>query len=177
MQAARRAGLNAGWFQAHRHAIITQCAFENLARGRIEFRNVERAAGHAISTTDAIGLLEIDDAVGILNYSGVSRAGCETTWIGAVHALVFAHQQHHGAVAAFMLVELDQVPVIPRRLGHCLVGVIKSGFAEGVTVPFQASDFARFAANTGRCVYELANLEFTVQTFSWDDASVTGDSD
>src|SRR5580698_1448229 len=67
MQAASRARLDASRFESYRHAVVAQRAFENLARGRTEFWNVERAAGHAISAADAIRLLEIDDAVGVLN--------------------------------------------------------------------------------------------------------------
>ena len=177
MQAAGGAGLDAGWFQPHRHAVIAQRALENFARGRIEFRNVERATGHAIAATDAIGFLEIDDAVGVLDDGGVGGAGREAARVGAVHALVFAHEQHHAAVGALVLVELDQVPVIPCRLGHRLVGVIEGGFAERVTVPFEAGDFAGFAADAGGRVDQLADLEFAVQTFARDDAGVTGNSD
>src|SRR5208282_6028899 len=177
MQAARRAGLDARWFEPHRNAVVAQRALEDFARRRIKFRNVERTAGHAIPATDTICLLEIYDAVGILNDRGVRRAGREAARIGAMHALVFAHEQHHGAVGTLMLIELDQVPVIPCRLGHRLVTVVEGGFAERVTVPFQAGYFARFAANTRGRVDQLANLEFTVQTFTGDDAGVTGDSD
>src|SRR4029077_9301304 len=104
MQAARWAGLDAGWFESHPPRGVAQCALKDFARGRIEFRNVERAAGHAIPATDAICLLEIDDAVGILDDGGVRRTGCEAARVGTVHALVFAHEQHHGAVGALMLV-------------------------------------------------------------------------
>ncbi len=138
---------------------------KTLRDGGSEFRNVERAAGHAISAADAIRLLEIDDAVGILNDGGVRRTSREAARIGAVHALVFAHQQHHAAVGALVFVELDQVPVIPCRLRHRLVGVVKRGFGERVTVPFQAGHFAGFAADAGGGVHQLADLEFAVQTW------------
>src|SRR3984957_10808024 len=74
MQAARRAGLDASWFESHRHAVIAQRALEDLARGRIKFRNVDGAPCHAISATDAIRLLEIDDPIGILHDGSISRA-------------------------------------------------------------------------------------------------------
>ena len=177
MQAAGWAGLDAGWFEAHRHAVIAQRALKDFARWRIEFRNVERAAGHAISATDAIRLLEIDDAIGILDDGGIRRAGREAARVFAVHALVFAHEQHHAAVGALVLVELDQVPVIPCRLRHRLVAVIKGGFGERVTVPFQAGDFAGFAADARGRVHQFADLEFTVQTGTRNHAGVTGNSD
>src|SRR5271165_2939610 len=102
MQAARRAGLDAGRFEPHRNAVVAQRALKDFARWWIEFRNVEWAPSHAISATDAIRLLEIDDAVGILNDGGVRRAGREAARVCAMHALVFAHQQHHGAVGALV---------------------------------------------------------------------------
>ena len=128
METAGGARLDARRFEPHRHAVIAQRALEDFARRRTEFRNVEWAACHAISATDAVRFLEIDDAVGILDDGGVGWACGQATRIGAVHALILAHQQHHGAVFALMFVELDQVPVIPCRLRHRLVAVIKSGF-------------------------------------------------
>ena len=53
------------------------------------------------------------------------------------------------AVFALVLVELDQVPVIPRRLRHGLVGVVEDGLAERHVVPLQTGDFAGLAADTG----------------------------
>ena len=75
-----------------------------------------------------------------------------------MHALIFAHQQHHAAVVALVLVELDQVPVVPLRLRHGLVAVVEVGLAEAVSVPFQTGDFARFAANAGCGIDHLADL-------------------
>ena len=162
MQAARGARLDASRFETHRYAVVAQRALENFARLRAEFRNVERAAGHAVAATDAIRFLEIDDAVGVLHDGRVRRTRRQAARIFAVHALVFAHQQHHAAVFALVFVELDQVPVIPRRFRHGLVGVVEGGFAEGVTVPFQAGHFARFAADARGGVHQLADLEFPV---------------
>src|SRR5580698_1891720 len=75
-----------------------------------------------------------------------------------------------------MLVELDQVPVIPCRLRHRLVSVIKRGFGKGVTIPFQAGYFTCFATNTRRRIYQFTDLEFPVQTCTRDNADMTGDS-
>src|SRR5260370_37437725 len=107
MQAASRARFDAGRFEAHQDAVIAQRAFENFARRRTEFRNVEGAASHAITATDAIRLLEIDDAVRILDDGGVRRARGEAAWAFAMHALGFAHELHHAAVFALMFVKLD----------------------------------------------------------------------
>ena len=159
MQAARRARLDASRLEAYRHAVIAQRALENFARRRTEFWNIERTARHAIAAADAVRFLEINDSVGILHDGAIRRASRQAARIFAVHALIFAHQQHHAAVFALVLVELDQVPVIPRRLGHGLVGVVESGFAEGVAVPFQAGHFAGFAADACGGVHQLADLD------------------
>src|ERR1700721_4350140 len=82
MPAARRTGLDAGWFEADRHTVVAQRALKDFAGGRIEFRNIERAASHAIPATYAVSLLEIDNAVGILDNRGTRRAGAEAAWAG-----------------------------------------------------------------------------------------------
>ena len=127
---------------------------------------------HAIAATDAVRFLEIDDSVGILHDGCVRRTRRQAARIFAVHALVFAHQQHHAAVFALVFVELDQVPVIPCRFRHRLVGVVERGFAERVTVPFQARHFARFAADARGRIHQLADLELAVQPGARDGAGV-----
>src|SRR5580698_3359 len=91
MEAARRACLNASRLESHRHAVVAQRALKDLARRRTKFRNIKRATGHAISTTDAVRFLEIDNAVGVLDDGAIRRAGRQATRISAVHALIFAH--------------------------------------------------------------------------------------
>jgi len=148
MQAAGGACLDAGGFQPHRHAVIAQRALEDFARWRVEFRNVERATGHAIPATDAVRFLKIDDTVSVLDDRGIRRSGREAARIGAVHALVLAHQQHQGAVFALVLVEFDQVPIIPCSLGHRLITIVEGGFTERITIPFETCHFASFATDT-----------------------------
>ena len=126
----------------------------------IELGNVERAAGDAISAADAVLLLEIDDAVGVLHDGAVGGAGAQAAGIGAVHALILAHQPHQRAVFALMLVELDQVPVIPPRLRHRLVGVVETLSPKRHIVPLHARHFARLAADAGRGVDQLADRVF-----------------
>lgn len=163
VQAAGRARFNAGWFETNRHAVVAQRALENLMRLRTEFWNIERAPRDAVAATDAVLFLKIHDAVGVLHDGAVGGTCRQTARIFAVHALIFAHQQHHAAVGALVFIEFDQVPVIPRRFRHGLVGVVKSRLAERVTVPFQARHFARFAPNARGGIHQLANLKFPVQ--------------
>jgi hypothetical protein len=66
---------------------------------RIELGNIERAAGDTVTATDTIFLLEVDDAVFILDDGAIGRTRAQTPGIFAVHALIFAHQPHEIAVA------------------------------------------------------------------------------
>ena len=124
----------------------------------VELRDVERAARDAVLTADAVLLVEVDDAVRVLDDGAVGRARAEAARVLAVHALVLAHEPHQRAVVALVLVELDQVPVVPRRRGHRLVGVVEGGLAERQVVPLDAGDLARLAADAGRHVDVLGRL-------------------
>src|SRR5262249_50959676 len=115
-------------------------------------------SAHAIAAADTVLLLKIDDAVAVLHNGAIGRTGRQAPRISAVHALVFAHEQHQRTVFALVLVELDQVPVIPRRLGHGLVAVVEGGVAEGVAVPLEAGNLASLAANAGCRINQLAYL-------------------
>ena len=57
-----------------------------------------------------------------------------------------------------MLVELDQVPVVPLRRRHRLIGVVEGRFAERMIVPFDAGHLAGLAADAGRDVDVLADF-------------------
>src|SRR5207249_2173382 len=78
---------------------------------------------HAAPRPAAIGKLKIDDAVGVLHDSPVRGTCRQAPRLRAMHALILAHQPHQRAVFALVLVEENQVPVIPARLRHRLVGV------------------------------------------------------
>ncbi len=62
-----RTGLHAGWLLTNADAIHAQRAFVDPVVLFIETRHVERTARDAVSATDAVILLEIDDAIGVLN--------------------------------------------------------------------------------------------------------------
>ena len=83
----------------------------------------------------------------------------EAAGIGAVHALILAHEPLDGAVGILVLIELDEVPEMVAGLGHCLVGVVEGGGSEGQVVPLDAGDFAGFASDAGGGVDQLADLE------------------
>ena len=175
VETAGRTRLDAGGLQSHGHAIDAEGALKHLLRGGIEFGNIEGATTHAISAADAVLLLEIDDAIGVLDNCAIGGAGFEAAGIGAVHALIFAHEQRDAAIFAFVFVELDQVPVIPCGRGHGLVAVVECGFGERITVPLEAGDFAGLAAYAGRGVDEFADLKVALDIFAGSNSSVAGD--
>src|SRR6266850_4894987 len=98
MKASRRARFDAGRLEPHVDTVRTERTLEDFLGLRIELGDVERAAGQAILAADAILLMEIDDAVGVLHDGAVGRTGAQASWIGAVHALVFAHEPSELAV-------------------------------------------------------------------------------
>ena len=142
----------------------------------VELGDIERASADAIAATDAVVLLEVDDTVGVLHDGAIGGTGGQTARLGAMHALVFAHQQHHGAVGAHVLVELDQVPIVPGRLRHGLITVLKDRFAEAITVPFEASHFAGLAADAGGGIHQLADLLLALDARAGRGAGVTGNA-
>src|SRR5260221_880078 len=109
VQAAGGAGLDASRFKPLADAIRAQGTLVHPLGDAVELRNVERAAGDAIATADAVILLEIHDAVGVLNDGAVGGGRFQATGLGAGHTLGFAHQPLQRAVFAFVFVEEDQV--------------------------------------------------------------------
>src|SRR5262245_12497526 len=163
LQTPGRARLDARGLEALSDTIRAERALINLLRGRIELRNIKRTSGDAILTSDAVLLIEVDDAVAVLDDGAVGRARAKTSRVLAVHALVLAHRPHHRAVVARMLVELDQVPEVPRRRRHRLIRVVEGRLRERHVVPFDTRDLARLAADARRDVDVLAHLLFTVR--------------
>src|SRR4051812_1824107 len=67
MQASGRAGFDAGRLKPCADAIRAERTFVHLLRHRIEAGNIERTSRNTILAADAVLLLKIDDAVGVLN--------------------------------------------------------------------------------------------------------------
>src|SRR5262249_2315292 len=161
VQATGGAGLYASRLQARAYAVRTQRALIDLFGRGVEFGNVEGATGYAILAPDAVRLVEVHDAVAVLNDGAVSGTGFQTTRLFAMHALILAHQPLHVAVIPGVFVELDQVPEVPGCFRHRLVGVIESGLAELVSVPLHAGDLAGLAADASRRIDQLAHVVVT----------------
>src|SRR5215475_6708555 len=158
MQTSRRARLDACRLQSFIHAIGTQRALEHFLRAGVELRNIEGASAYAVAAANTVRLLKVDDAIGILNDRPIRRTSFQATGIGAVHALILAHEQHGAAIVALVLIELDKVPVVPCRFWHGLVAVVEGSVSKGVAIPFQAGYFAGLAADTRGSVDQLADL-------------------
>ncbi len=159
MQAAGRTGLDAGRLQPFADAIRAQCAFIDPLGFRIEFRNIEWAACNAIPAANTIGLLKVHDAVGILHDGTIGGASFQAAGLSAMHALMFSHQPLQTVVFALVLVKQNQVPVIPPRIRHGLVSIVKYGRRKRHAVPFYACHLACLTPNTGRGVNQFAYLK------------------
>src|SRR6202023_3125428 len=99
VQAAGGTGPDARGLEPLADAVHAERALEHLARLRAELRDVEGTAGDAIATPDPLLLLEVPDAVGILDNGAVGRTRLQPPRLRAVHALVLAHQHHQAAAA------------------------------------------------------------------------------
>jgi hypothetical protein len=72
-----------------------------------------------------------------------------------------------------VFIELDEVPIIPGRVGHGLVGIVEDRLAECQSVPLQARNFAGFAADAGGCIDQLADVKVTLEAGSRDGTGMT----
>src|SRR5258708_19568031 len=90
VQAARRTGLDAGGLEAFADAIGAQRALEDAIVLRVHLRNVEGASRDAVAAADAIGLLEVYDAIGVLHDGAVRGAPPQAAPLPPLPALVFS---------------------------------------------------------------------------------------
>src|ERR1700682_5423863 len=88
VQAAGGTGLDASRLKPRAHAGRTQLAFVDLLGLGVELGYVERAARNAVLAADAVFLIEVDDAVGVLHDGAIGRAGEQATRFGAVQASI-----------------------------------------------------------------------------------------
>src|SRR6202163_4586410 len=165
-ETAGRTCLDACGFETLANAVGAECALVNALGLGIEARNIEGTTGHAEFAADAVFLVKVDDAVGVLHDGPVGWTSRQTAGVGAVHALIFAHQPLDRAIRILVLIELDEVPEIPARLGHGLVGVVEGGRGERHVVPLDACHLARFAADAGGGVDQFADLEVALHALA-----------
>src|SRR5712692_10634122 len=166
LETAGRTRLDACRFETLANAVGAECALVNALGLGIEARNIEGTTGHAEFAADTVFLVKVDDAVGVLHDGAVGRTSRQASGVGAVHALIFSHQPLDRAIRILVLIELDEVPEIPARLGHGLVGVVEGGRRERQVVPLDACYFARFAADAGGSVDQFADFEVALHALA-----------
>jgi len=120
-------------------------------------------------------LIKIDNAIRILHDCAVSRTRREAPGIGTVHALVFTHQPAELAIRGGVLIEANQVPIVPSRIGHGLVRIVKGCRMEWIAVPFEACNLTGFAADARSRVHQLANVVVPRHVPAWNSSGVTRD--
>src|SRR5712664_741792 len=166
LEAARRTCLDACRFETLANAVGAECALVNALSLGIEARNIKGTPGHAEFAADTVFLVKVDDAVGVLHDGPVGWTSRQAARVGAVHALILAHEPLDRAIRILVLIELDEVPEIPARLGHRLVGIIEGGRAERHVVPLDACYFAGFAADARGGVDQFADFEVALHALA-----------
>ena len=119
--------------------------------------HVERTAGHAVAATDAVFLVEIDDAVRVLHDGARRRTGFQTARILAVHAAILADQPLEVAVVVFVFGKTHHRPRLRRQVRRIVIGAMV--FADFITqvVPFHARCLASLAADAFRHIDQLGH--------------------
>src|SRR6266403_2763028 len=166
LETAGRTCLDACRFETLANAVGAECALVNALSLGIEARNIKGTPGHAEFAADAVFLVKVDDAVGVLHDGPVGWTSRQAARVGAVHALILAHEPLDRAIRILVLIELDEVPEIPARLWHRLVGIVEGGRTERHVVPLDACYFARFAADAGGGVDQFADFEVALHALA-----------
>src|SRR5690606_6799077 len=145
---AGRTGLHAGRLQPHRHPIRAQGALVGLPVLGGEPRDVERATGDAVAAADAVVLVEVDDAVGVLHDGAGARAGLQAARLGAVHAAVLADQPFEVArIRVLVLGKAHQGPGLGRQVHGVVVDAVGLAHLVADVVPLRTRHLARLAAD------------------------------
>src|SRR5258708_28201975 len=110
-------------------------------------RNVERTTRHAIAAADAVFLMEIDDAVRVLDDRARCRTGFQASRILAVHAAVLADQPFEVAIRILVFAESHQRPRVLAEVAWVVVDANVGADSVAQVVPFHARGLARLAAD------------------------------
>ncbi len=103
-------------------------------------------------------LIEIDDAVGVLDDRPRARARRQATRLGAVHAAVLANQPFQVAGIGFMLGEAHQGPGFCAEVLRVVVGAEVVADLVAQLVPFRAGDLAGLATDALGGVDQLGHF-------------------
>src|SRR5450830_174771 len=146
---------NAGWFLTNSNAVRTHRAFVRTAVFFRDTRHIKWATTDAVTATDAILFLKIDNTVGVLHNRTRCRTGLEATWVFTVHTTIFTNQPFQIAVRIFVFRKTHHCP---RVFGHVSRIVIRAVvFTNFVTqiIPFHTRCLACLTADTLGGIYEL----------------------
>src|SRR6185437_14016249 len=132
-----------------------QRAFVGLVVPLGDAWDVEGAGRHAVAAADAVFLLEIHDAVGVLHDGAGGRAGLEAALVGAVHAAVLADQPFEIPFGILVLREAHQCPRAVGQVCGILVAAEVAADLIPQIVPLHARDLTGLAADALGGVDEL----------------------
>ncbi|MCY1359427.1 hypothetical protein D9M69_459980 [compost metagenome] len=152
------AGLHAGRLQPDRNPVGAEGALVGLVVLLRDARDVEGAAGDAVAAADALVLVEVDDAVGVLDDGAGARAGRQAARVVAVHAAVLADQPLQLARLGLVLGEAHEGPGIGREVRRVVVGAVVLADLVTQVVPFRARHLAGLAADALGHVYEFRHF-------------------
>src|SRR5918998_934819 len=96
-------------------------ALVNLLRLAIEARDVKRAAADTVLTADALFLIEVDDAVLVLDDRARRGACKQAARILAVQTGILPDEPRDSTIIQIHLVETHEVP---RRRGEVLMALV-----------------------------------------------------
>ncbi|MNC50503.1 hypothetical protein D3C75_997480 [compost metagenome] len=103
-------------------------------------------------------LVEVDDAVGVLDDRPRARAGLQATWVGTVHAAVLADQPLQVAVVALVLGKAHQCPGLGSEVLGVVVGAVVVANLVTQFIPLRARHLAGLAADALGSVDQLGDL-------------------
>ena len=141
----------------HRHPVGTEGAFVDFAVLLRKAGDVEGAAGDAVAAPDAVLLMEVHNAVGVLDDGARRGAGHETSGVLAVHTAVFADQPFQ-PVSFFAFGIAHDRPGRGGEVGRVVVDAAVGPYVVADVIPLQTGRLAGLAADAGGDVDQLGDL-------------------
>jgi len=124
-----------------------------------EARDVERTSLDAIAAADALVVVEIDDAVGVLHDRAGRRACFQAARILAMHAAVFADQPFQTvALRIYPLGETHHGERFRREIDGIVVDAVVEADPLGPVVPLQTRHLTSLATDAFRYIDQLGDL-------------------
>src|SRR5262249_47744466 len=146
-----------GRLEPNGDAVRAQRALVGFVIALGDARNVERAAGDAVAATDAVLLVEVHDAVGVLDDRTRGGAGLHATRILTMHPAILADQPLQVTRAVVLLRKAHQRPGARAQIVRVLVLPGVGAALTPQVVPLHAGDLAGFAADTLARIDELGD--------------------